>query len=472
MQSARRAPLMAREVDQDGGTSGYQGGSYAFGRFVLHPAQRRLSAEGRVVRVGARGFDLLVALVEGRGRTLSRAELIARVWPGRVVEEQNLHVQIVGLRKLVGAEAILTIPGRGYRWVQPVDDRSPAAGGDLHGRAADLDAASALLGRCRLLTLLGPPGIGKSRLARALAARWSRRPGAVVGHVELLGQGDSPSIPSLAAEALALPKAAAIRDAATLAAAVDSAAPLLVLEHGEHGLDAVARFAVDLLDAAPRARLLVTGREPLCLAHEQRYRVQPLVADAARLFVERARAAGAALPAAAEEDAAIARLCGQLDGLPLAIELAAATLPQLGLHALAARLEERLDLFADPAREPRHRTLRDALAASHERLAPAERLCLRRLGAFTGPFTLEAAQQLVVDTAIDDWGVLDLLGALVDKSLVMVDAGEPPRYRLLHAVRALALEQLAAHGETEPLRPSGARRAPREPDTLTEQAPA
>jgi len=217
---------------------------------------------------------------------------------------------------------------------------------------------------------------------------------------------------------------------------------------------------------APGVRVLVTSQEPLHVAEEQVVRLGALAVpptpDAAsaltygavELFVARAQAADPRFAVSSQNVSDVVEICRRLDGIPLALELAAARLPLLGVHGVRERLDERLKLLSGGTRTalPRHQTLRAALQWSYALLSPAERTAFDRLGVFVGTFSLEAAQRVAADPAIDAWAVLDHLATLVDKSLVLVEGGDLPRYRLLESSRAFALERLAADGTLEAMR--------------------
>ncbi|HEU5293392.1 MAG TPA: winged helix-turn-helix domain-containing protein [Burkholderiaceae bacterium] len=466
----------------------------AFGRFELQPEQRRLLRDGVPLPIGARAFDVLLALAERRDRLVTKSELLELVWPDVVVEENNLQVQISSLRKLLGPEAIATVPGRGYRFVARLRDlpavpphpaepsgvrgsepspsmpvpaattNLPATIPALLGRDDGLHLLGALVESHRLVTVVGAGGIGKSRLAQAVAhARIGCWPDGV-WIVELSGLADSELLPHAVAQPLGLnvPEGDAFH---ALADALAQREMLLVLDNCEHLVDPVATLVDCMLKAAPELRVLITSQEPLRLGIEQQYRVDPLAVprDATEpgargfgslaLFESRVRSA-APRYMLAEEDLPIAiDLCRQLDGLPLAIELAAARVPMMGLRAVHERVRERFRLLTAGARTGlrRHQTLRATMDWSHGLLSDAQRVLFRRLGVFSGGFTIELAHALCADDEQDEWVVLEQLATLVERSLVMADAGAPVRYRLLESARAFALEQLAAAGETAAL---------------------
>jgi predicted ATPase/DNA-binding winged helix-turn-helix (wHTH) protein len=486
--SARRGPATARGFALP--VANLMSAPYCFLAAELHPARRVLLVDGVDCQVGARAFDLLLALIERRDRIVSKEELLELVWPSVVVEENNLQVHISSLRRLVGSSAIATIPGRGYRFVTPLHDEKPASGGlvvaaiprpelaaatsktnlplsrtPLLGRAADVLLLSSLLASHRLVTLVGAGGIGKSALAQAVAEVEVGRGRDGGWWIELAGLADAALLPQTVAQQLGL---SALDSATSLQVLVDAIATremLLVLDNCEHLLEPVALLVDRLLQAAPGLRVLATSQEPLRLQSEQQYRLEPLAVprDAAVpgaraygalvLFESRVRAVAPRFELAEADLPLAIDLLRQLDGLPLAIELAAARVPLLGLRTLHARIRERFRLLTAGARTAlrRHQTLRAAMDWSYSLLSEEQRAVFRRLGVFSSGFTMELAQAVCTDDAQDEWAVVEQLSSLIDKSLVAVDASEPVRYRLLESPRAFAIEQLGASGETAAL---------------------
>ncbi|MBW8824395.1 MAG: winged helix-turn-helix domain-containing protein [Xanthomonadales bacterium] len=463
---------------------------YLFPPFRLSPARRELLCAGASIKLGGRAFDLLVALLERRDRIVGKGELLDVCWPGVVVEENNLQVQIVALRKLLGYAAIATIPGRGYRFTLPAameggDAPATPAEADTQPRAAARDAlASAgnlptdsptligrdeallqladLLDRFRLVTVAGAAGIGKTRLAQAVAMKRaaSTRDGA--WWVDLAPLGDVSHVPDAVAVALGLSLGSSADPTRTVMQALKDKDSLLVLDNAEHLLEGVVKFVMRLRPAAPGVRVLVTSQEPLRIDDECVLRPGPLslpdgdapervaASGAVGLFVARAKAADRFFDLRADNQALVAEICRRLDGIPLAIELAAARLPLLGLEGLRDRLDQRFHVLTTGRRAAlhRHQTLRAALDWSHNLLSIEEQVVLRRLAAFVGTFTLDAAQHVAEDEhGIDRWDVLEHLGALVDKSLVVAEGEPVPRYRLLETTRLFALERLIDSGE-------------------------
>jgi DNA-binding winged helix-turn-helix (wHTH) protein len=378
---------------------------YRFGEFRLLPQERQLFRGEASVALTARAFSLLLELVQAAGRLVSKDALMQRVWAGLVVEENNLAVQVGILRKVLGAEAIGTAPGRGYRFALALRGveaapatcsahargNLPAAVAPLLGRAADLAALQVCMEQRRLVTVVGAGGIGKSRLALAAGSanlgRW--RDG--VWWLELAGLGDAALLASSMAQTLGINLQGRGSGAAALATALAERESLLVIDNCEHLLDAVATLVEHLLKGAPGLRVLATSQEPLRLDGEQQYRLNPLAipANAAtpgardygalELLVSRVRAAKDDF-ALSDDDLPLAvELCRRLDGLPLAIELAAARVPLLGLRTVHDRLDERFRLLTAGSRTAlrRHQTLRAAIDWSHALLDDAQRAARR-----------------------------------------------------------------------------------------------
>jgi predicted ATPase/DNA-binding winged helix-turn-helix (wHTH) protein len=462
---------------------------WRFGDVEMRPAQRSLSKAGRELGIGGRAFDLLADLVEHRDRVVRKDELLDRVWAGLVVEEGNLKVQVSLLRKALGPQAIATVPGRGYRFVLPVEgDVEPAArasGGALPapgalprratallGRDVDIARLVALLQRHRAVTVHGTGGIGKSSVALAVAGQVQAREGCRVAWIELAQVGDPADV--LAAVARALQLSCEERDdpLAAVLAALRQDPWLLVLDNAEHVAEALARFVDALTRGTTHARALVTSQAPMRLPQELTYRLAPLdipktasCAQEARqygaiaMFEDRARHVDGRFALTDDNVAWVIDICRKVDGLALAIELAAARLPHLGVRGVAERLGSRLALLTRGRRDAptRQQTVRAALDWSHGLLSADEQAVFRRLGTFIGGFTLDTAGQVAADERLDAWAVIDLLGALVDRSLVAVDAQDPPRYRLLESAREYALERLEQSGECEETRRRHAR---------------
>ena len=334
----------------------------------------------------------------------------------------------------------------------------PAPTTSFIGRELDLTQVRALLADARLVTLVGPGGVGKTRLAAELAVGWQARDG--VWLAELASITDPAEVPAAVGAALGLRPVAA-----ELASQLAGRQLLIVLDNCEHLLDACARLAHDLLGDCPGMRILATSREPLTTTGERVYPVAPLPvpppaaglgeaidSPALRLFADRAAAAVFGFRLTAENLPAVAEICRRLDGLPLAIELACARLRTLPATELAARLDDRFRLLTGGSRAalPRHQTLIAVVEWSWELLTDAERTLARRLAVFAGGATPEAAEAVCADQSLQPGAVVGLLGALAEKSFAelrhALDA--PPRYRMLDTIRAYAEAALDEAGES------------------------
>ncbi len=462
--------------------------TFRFGSCELLPARRQLLVDGQPAPLGARAIDLLHALVERRDRTVPKAELLDIVWPDVFVEEANLHVQVSGLRKILGSDVIATVPGRGYRFIAPLENESasstpapaptavhnkalPAHPVPLIGREQELSELARYLSGQTLVTVTGAGGMGKTRLALAVASLLAEKWRDGVAWVEAASVFDLTQLLSAVAQAARV--TAGAHSADKVAVALQSHSMLLVIDNCEHLLESVRLLVLALRREAPSVHILLTSQAAMRIQGEQIFALQPLAlprADdvpderfgALQLFAERARAVDRRFALDASNGPVVADICRQLDGLPLAIELAAARVNLLGVHGLRDKLSDRLQFLTVGPRDlpQRHQTLRAALQWSHSLLNPAEQAVLRQLGVFVGGFTLDLAQHVAADGAsgsLDSWAVLEALGTLVDRSLVSVDAGEPVRYRLLETMRVFALEQLATAGETAAARARHAR---------------
>jgi predicted ATPase len=332
----------------------------------------------------------------------------------------------------------------------------------LIGRDADIASLTQLLVEHRLVTVLGAGGIGKTRLAQAVSRRLVGAYANGVWWVDLAALSAADKIAPAIANAAGLQLGEG--DAAELLTrALAARKSLLVLDNCEHLVADVARLTQAVLEAAPAVSVLATSQETLKAPGEFLYRLDALAVppadtplgeartySAIQLLERRAQAASQHFWMTDATVAGAIELCRQLDGIALAIEMAAARLPILGIDGLQERLGERLRLLRSTTRDapPRHQTLRATLDWSHSLLTASEQAVLRRLAVFAGSFRLEMAQAVGSTDDLDEWAALDALAALVDKSLVQLEGIEPPRYRLLETTRIYASEHLAASGET------------------------
>ncbi len=446
---------------------------------------------GAALPLGRRGFEIVVVLIQAAGQLVTKDDLMDRVWPGAIIGENTLQVHISAVRKALGPDRAMlkTNFGRGYRllgdWkprdagvpgeadegdaetrpaAQPVRSNFPAASGALVGRTVSLLHLQTLLSAYRAVTLVGPGGIGKTALALDVGRSLLGDLNGNVWLAELASLSDPALVPSVAAGVLGLRLGGDEITAQSVARGIGDARMLLVLDNCEHVINAAARLAESVVRLCPRAIVLATSRESLRIDGEYVYRVPPLdvppeqqadpanilAHSAVQLFAARMRASDSQSAPVADDLAAIVAICRHLDGIPLAIELAAARAAALGPRLVAARMQDRFKLLTAGPRTaaPRHRTLLAALDWSYDLLTEPERLMLRRLAIFAGGFTLEAASTVAPDDEIAASEVADGVASLVTKSLVTADTGGTQlRYRLLETTRAYAFEKLVQSGE-------------------------
>ena len=340
----------------------------------------------------------------------------------------------------------------------------PAQLSSFVGRAREVDEIADLVRRHRLVTLTGAGGSGKTRLALHVADAVAGEHPDGVWWADLAPLTDASLVPAAVAAALGIPEP---REPIieTLARRLDGRRALVLLDNCEHLIDACATIAAQLVRSCDALAVLATSRELLGVTGETRYPVPPLAlpeegaeaeSEAVRLFVDRAQAARPGFELSAETTPAVAEICRRLDGIPLAIELAAARTRHLGVAEIADGLTDRFRLLVGNANAalPRQRTLEGSVDWSHDLLPARERAVFRRLGVFAGTFTLAAAEAVCAGGEVSEADVLDALSALVDRSLVQVadDAGPRTRYRLLETMRDYARHKLADAGEADDTR--------------------
>jgi len=456
------------------------------GRLEIDLQRRVLRSGAEVLRLGSRAFDILEILVAARGCVVTKDQLIRQVWPDTIVEENNLQVHLSALRKALGADRglILTAPGRGYRFVgtpdEPQEGNSAHETGnaidaalsasyqpphtlELYGRAGAIEEVARALSGAAVVTLVGAGGIGKTSLAKAVARVAAARFMDGVRWVDLAALTDDAAVLSAVAEALKLNFTGGAINPARIADALASQEILVVMDNAEHVLDVTATVINALIRRNPRLRILATSREPLRIPDECLYRIDPLdvppvdspcqdvlTHSSVGLFFARARAIEPRLREDARSVSLVGEICRRLDGIPLAIELAAARAATLGIEALLYHLDDRLRMLTGGHRTalPRHQTLRATFDWSYALLDAPSRAVFRRLGRFSGHFTLERACAVVADESISRTYVVAGISDLVSKSLVLIDVdAASPQYRLPESTRFYALDKLREEDE-------------------------
>ena len=465
---------------------------YMSGRWEVDLGQRELRAHGTPVPIGNRAFEIINVLVQSAGKLVSKDDLMGRVW-GAIVEENTIQVHISAIRKALGPDRgmLKTISGRGYRllgsWTiredehasaepipfeqartssRPFQTNLPLRASDLIGRDGAVQHLRNLLSAYRAVTLTGPGGIGKTSLALEVARDLFPTFRGDAWLVELASVSDPALVPSAVASALELKLVSKEISPQSVARAIGGKKLLVVLDNCEHVVDAVASLAETVLRMCPHTIVLATSREPLRIDGEHLCRVPPLDVpsqhpaephnilehSAVQLFVARTTALRSDFSVDADNLPAISAICRHLDGIPLAIELAAARAAALGPQQVALRLDDRFTLLAGGRRTalPRHQTLRATLDWSYELLPDWESFLLRHLAIFPSGFTLEAATAVASNACSSASTVVEGIANLVAKSLVTLDGSAPSnRWRLLETIRVYAREKLTKSGEAE-----------------------
>jgi predicted ATPase/DNA-binding winged helix-turn-helix (wHTH) protein len=467
---------------------------YGFGDWEVDLVRRELRTSGIPVPVGNRAFEIFEVLVQAGGALVTKDDLMERIWSGVYVEENTLRVHISAVRKALGQQRdiLQTEAGRGYRllgdWTArqdgapqakpiepapilppatpPARSNLPMAASDLIGRTIAAQHLRDLVSAYRVVTLTGPGGIGKTVLALEIARGLLPDFEGDAWMVELASLSDPDLVPSAVAGVFGLKLGADAIDPETVARAIGGRRLLLVLDSCEHVIDAAADLAEAIIRMCPHVSILTTSREILRIAGEYVYRVPPLDVpmpeqnnpddmlgnSAVQLFIARTVALHAGFTPRPEDLPAIAAICRRLDGIPLAIEFAAARAAALGPRQVAARLDDRFGFLTGGRRTAlqRHQTLRAVLDWSYDLLPEAERRVLRHLSVFPAGFTLDAAASVAGGPGQAVEGIADDIANLVSKSLVALDGSAPDsRWRLLDTTRAYALEKLAEQGEAE-----------------------
>ncbi|WP_338112431.1 winged helix-turn-helix domain-containing protein [Rhizobium gallicum] len=463
------------------GQLAHAGNTITFGPFTLATKERLLLRQGAPVDLGTRAFDILAILVARANEIVSKKDLLAYVWPDVTVEEGSLRFHMANLRKALGdgrdgARYIATLTGRGYSFVAPVlisgsrrevhediatsypNANLPTRLTRMVGRVDDTVSLSTKLTAMRFVTVVGTGGVGKTTVAVAVGHDLIESFSGAVHFVDLGALSD----PSLVATTIASMLGLSLQSDDPAPALISYLADkriLLILDTCEHVIDAAADLASRIFAAAPQVHILTTSREPLHVEGEHVYKLAPLACapdgleltatvaqtfPATQLFVERAAASGARIDLDDADATVIAGICRKLDGVPLAIELAAGRVASYGLQKTAALLDERLTLLWPGQRTapPRQKTLQATLDWSYGLLSEFERRLLRRLAVFVSHFSIEAALEVVTSATVDDAHVFAAIDSLIAKSMVATrPAGATMRYRLLDTTRAYALQR-------------------------------
>lgn len=462
----------------------------SFGPFRLIPQERLVFVGDEALDIGSRAFEILLALVSRPAQIITKAEFNELVWPNTVVEEVNLRVHIAALRKALGKytggfRCIQCVAGRGYCFVGKVtfepgtEEAQPKLRPstvttfrhetgipttEIFGRASDIATINELLRNKRFVTVVGAGGVGKTTVALSVMNAFKDTPGLQSYLIEL----SSLSSPDLVATAIASALGVVALTRPPLESVISKLRgkpTFLLLDNCEHVIEGAAAVAEALFDVSLDVILLATSREPLRAREEWVYRLRPLTAPgpnitvtaetalqyaAVELFVDRAKSNSACFELAERNVPAVCTLCRTLDGLPLAIELAASRVEFFGVDGLLAVLDDRFHILTQGRRTAlaRHQTLRATLDWSYETLSELERVALHRISVFKGAFDLRASAAILTNDLPEYRDVFPCVSGLVDKSLLTANAAASPvTFRLLDSTRAYGLEKLIEHGE-------------------------
>src|SRR5882672_6017722 len=459
----------------------------SFGPFRLYAAQRLIEREGVPLHLGGRALDILLVLVEHAGEVVSKNELMARVWPGVTVDEGSLRVHVAALRKALGdgesgARYLTTLTGQGYCFVAPISrssaprplETASSKPGHVHnlparltrmvGRDQTVQEISEQLKTERFVSIVGPGGIGKTTVVVSVGHELLAAFAGAVHFLDLGPLNNPLLVPSAVASTLGLLVQSADPIPGLIAFLRDKRM-LLILDSCEHVIETAAALAERIFEGAPQAHILATSRESLRVEGEHVHRLSPLASPpddagltaaqaldfpAVQLFVERAIASDRRFELNDADAPVVGEICRRLDGMALAIELAAGRIDVYGVQETRALLNDRFKLLWDGRRTalPRHQTLSATLDWSYDLLSELERSILCRLSVFVGVVTLEGARAVATGDDVDETQVVTVLVGLVAKSLISADTSVPAtRYRLLDTTRAYASAKLSESGE-------------------------
>ena len=479
-------PARSEQTSFSASVARHAGTSLRFGPFVFLLPERVLEARGKRVSLGGRATAILATLLAASGDLVSQRALQKAVWPDTTVDESALRVHLSKLRRALaaadpGTDYILNEAGRGYRFASTIHTTKaaapseriepaslPARIGSIHGRSKIIDGLKNDLLERRFVTIAGPAGIGKTTVAIAVAARF-QADGLGVCFVDFA----SVSAPQLVLSKMAVAAGVAVgheNPVPDILGTLANGDYMLVFDNCEHLLEPIATLAESLLRGAPRLHLLTTSQEPLRAEGEWVHRISSLPmpppsnalapADALEfasvsLFVERAMATRTGFELTQENLGDVCDICRRLDGIPLAIELAAARADMMDTSSLAFRLDDRFTLLTIGRRTAlsRHQTMRAALDWSYELLTPIEQGFFRMLAVFRSSFDIAGAVALASDQSDAEFTAIEMVAKLCAKSLVSTETvGAAVRYRLLDTMRHYAIEKLNRCGEVHAVR--------------------
>lgn len=455
--------------------------AYSFGVWSIDPNSRILLKEEQPISLTGRAFDVFYQLVSAQGELVTKDDLLESVWQGIVVEENSLQAQISAIRKILGTERKLLVTefGQGYRFLgkasikakQHAAITTPLIAPDkkvLIGRDKELAELSSLISTHSLVTVTGTGGIGKTSLVMALNSSLEERHDGQVRFIELAPIHDERQLNLAVANCLNLNNHIAHASSLDLEMLAQLQGAL-VLDNCEHIIDDVARMVDVLTGLAPNLKILATSQESLRIADEQVYKLNPLPTPslagktaggsvatnpAVVLFLTRARAIKYDYEHSEEELSIIAGICSRLDGLPLAIELAASRLASETVSEIYEGIDDRFNSLTTGKRTalPRHRTLFATIDWSYKLLNDEEKLFFSRLSIFAKKFTKSMVIELLSELGLSKWQVSDLLLGLTEKSLLQTEVqGKQTRYLLLESIKCYASERLEEMAEYDKL---------------------
>ncbi|MFM0056228.1 winged helix-turn-helix domain-containing protein [Paraburkholderia phytofirmans] len=459
------------------------------GRVTVSLETREVYVEDRLLQVGSRAFDILELLIRAEGQTVTKEDIFRHVWPKSVVGENNIHVQLSAVRKIFGADnhAIRTISGRGYRLTIPVEANDPA---DLPATVPACEATGAasqsglpvchapLIGRDEamaeitralkgtpIVTLLGPGGIGKTQLGIAVARSIAATSGMDVCFITLASVDNAQSVIGTVAAALGVGRADGDVPLQSLVAAIRGRKLLVLLDNCEHVIESAAIICEMLVQASADLRILATSREPLRTRDEKFYWVAPLetpnvhasakeilACSSVRMFLAQMNALNSVVEHDRSSLEMVATICRRLDGIPLALELAAARTAVFGIRKLVSELDDRFQFLTGGRRTApaRQQTLEAALDWSYQLLSVTERLVLQRLGVFAARFSLEAACTVAACGRLSRHEVTEAIIGLASKCFLMTTFDSKTKeYFLLETTREYALRKLHESEEAD-----------------------